>query len=240
MYKKIEHNIVEEHYAHPDMLSQMSDYNMVGPAGLKSLGINDQLPPYVMNESTMQFRMDSRTMWSKYAWGLLNYGISLNGNLPSTPQVESRMFKNSVALGDFITPYYGLSAGTKLGELLSNIGRIGIDAVKAIKSKEPLDTLQKSWAMEIDTLSKFMNELNPNNWPESLINDYFTNFVKCWVDQLQARAANDDIADAIAIDKINKIVITGISNIVPAHRSSSIADIFSRGIVAQFPSIFAG
>ena len=222
MYKTVTHNVVEEHYDHPSMSQE-----------------NALLPMYVMNEDTMMFRMDSRSLWAKYAWGLLNYGISMTADLPVKEQVEARMFKNARALGDFITPYYGISAGSRFSDILSAIGQTGIDAVKATLENETLDKLNAMWTDQIDILAKFLVELNPGNWPETLTTDYFGNIVGFWVDEIQARANKDSVADENAIDNLNKTVVVGVRNSVPTHKSSSWADIFSRGIIAQFPTLFA-
>lgn len=231
MYKTVTHNIVEEHYGHPQQALEFVGYGAVQPM--------DPLPMYAMTEGTMVFRMDSRSLWAKYAWGLLNYGISMNAGLPVMEQVEARMFKNARALGDFITPYYGITAGNRLSDLLSNIGQVGIDLVKATKEGEDIAKLNAMWTDLIATLAGFMVELNPSYWPDILITEYFTNLVGFWVAEIQARASNDAAADEAAIDSLNKLVVMGIANSVPTHKASSLADIFSRGIIAQFPSLFA-
>lgn len=221
MYKTVTHNIVEEHYANPEMTSSSG------------------LPMYTMNEDTMMFRMDSRSLWAKFAWGLLNYGISMSANLPEKERVEARVSKNAQALGDFITPYYGMSAGVRLSGLLSAIGQVGIDVVKATKEGEKLEKLKLMWVDQIDSLAKFLVDLNPGNWPETLTKDYFSNLVTFWVDEITARAAKNGIADEIAIDNINKLIVLGVRNSVPTHKTSSWSDIFSRGIVAQYPTLFS-
>lgn len=231
MYKTITHNIVEEHYGQ-DHDAQLKYVN-------PQTGLTDYLPQFVMNENTMTFRMDSRSIWAKYAWGLLNYGISMNANLPMMEQVEARVFKNARALGDFITPYYGITAGGRFSELLSSIGQVGIDVVKATKENESLDKYKVMWADLISTLAEFLNELNPNNWPQVTTTDYLTNMVSFWVDEIQARATNDQIADEAAIDSLNKLIVMGIPNSVPSHKASSLSDLFSRGIIAQYPALFA-
>lgn len=236
MYKKISHSIVEEHFNHPSTLPS----GMLNQSVKSSQG-SGQLPSYVMNENTMLFRMDSRTAWAKWVWSLLNYSISLNGNLPGTEQVKGRMHKNAVALGDFLIPYYGLTASRSVTTALIAIDDIGmhyVEAMKAKVSKEELDKVVKSWEPYIAAIARLFNELNPSNWPEALVADIFSNLVKGWQDELTARAKSDLIADEIAIDYINKIVVTG----VPDHQKagySSLSDVFSRGIISQFPTLFA-
>jgi hypothetical protein len=207
-------------------------------AGAEGTGLLTPLPPYTMTETTMMFRMDARTAWMKWAFSLLNYSISLNGGLPGTDQVKGRVHKTAVTLGDFIVPYYGLTAGNLLATSLIAINDIGMHYVEAIKAGRPTIDIVASWDQYVKDIAKLFNELNPNNWPESLIYDIFGNIVKAWQDQLTARHNGDIIADEIAIDYLNKIVISGVKEHMK-HGYSSLADLFSRGIIAQFPTMFA-
>ena len=232
MYSRISHNIVEEQFNEPKKPSiQRLNNSFTGSA-------YNKLPEYVINENTLNFRMDARSLWAKYTWGLLNYGISLNGMLPNTELVESKIIKNAVAIGDFLTPYYGISAGEKVSKLLAGIGQVGIDVVKAVKENEKLDTLLSMWETLIDEISELFNELNPTNWPETLIRDYFSKLVKHWTEQIIARDRNDETSDELAVEQLYKLVVIGIVNSVPTHKISSLSDTFSRGIIAQFPDLF--
>jgi hypothetical protein len=249
MYKVISHEIKEEHFSHPALIPQQLSSSNEGN-GLNysggpvrptltngSFGIDDPLPWQVFNERTMLFRMDARIAWSKWAYSMLNYSISLNGNLEGTEQVKGRVHKNAIALGDFLVPYYGLTAGNLFATSLIAINDIGMHLVTALKGQQPTAEIILQWIPPVNAIAKLMNELNPNNWPELLIRDQFTNLVRAWQDQLTARAGKNITADEIAIEAINKIAVTGI----PDHQRngySSIADTYSRGIIAQFPGDF--
>ena len=170
MYKKITHNIVEEHFNHPiaaviknsvkpGMYDDEYEYDdSVRTDG--SLGLHDPLPWDVYNENTMLFRMDSRTAWMKWAFALLNYSISLNGNLPGTDAVKARLNKNAIALGDFLVPYYGLTAGQLLATRLIAINDIGMHYVEALKAGRPTDDIVASWDQYVKDIAKLFNELN--------------------------------------------------------------------------------
>lgn len=226
MYKKITHNIVEEHFDHPAALPREI-----------AVGLGAPLPPNVMTESTMLFRMDARTLWSKYVWGLLNYGISLNNKLPGTDIVEARVLKNADAIGDFIVPYYGLAAGNQLSEILEKIARIGVDVVNLLKDKGTLNGSEKLWTDAAEELATFLNKLNPGNWPKDAVAEYIDTLLKFWVSEMQSRAKQDWKTSEMAIDNINQLVVTGISN--NGKSFQGLADVFSRGIIAQFPDRFA-
>lgn len=231
MYTKINHQIVEEYFE-----------NGIRPTvgytnGNSDIEIGDALPSYVMTETTMLFRMDSRSAWQKWAYSLMNYAVSLNGNLPGTDQVKGRMHKNAVAIGDYLIPYYGMTAGRAVATALIAIDDIGMHFVEAVKSKRSTDEIVKSWEPFVKDIAKLFNELNPSQWPTSLIEDIFSNLVQAWQDQLVARAAGNIVDDEIAIDYIGKLVVTGVPDHIK-HGYSSLADVFSRGIIAQFPTMF--
>jgi hypothetical protein len=229
VYTKIKHEIVEEHFLQP-----MEKHT------LTEVGLSQLLPPAVMTEATMLFRMDARTAWMKWVFGLMNYAVSLNGNLPGTEQVKGRMHKNAVTIGEFVTPYYGITASNLLSTSLIAIGDVGMHYVDAIKAKRPPEEIAmivETWKPYVADLAQVLNELNPGNWPTSLISDIVSNIILAWQDQLTARANGDIVGDEVAIDKLTKLVVTGLPNHI-RRGFSSLADIFSRGIIAQYPSLF--
>ena len=230
MYKKITHNIVEEHFNHPAVLPNgMIDHHMQAIGG--------KLPSAVMNENTMLFRMNVRSAWTKWVWSLLNYSISLNGNLPGTEQVKTRMQKNAIALGDMLAPYYGIEKARTVSTALLAIDDIGMRYVEALKDKKPTADIVASWQPFITEFARALSSMNPTNWPEAGIVDAFNKLTKAWQDELAAREKGDLLADEVAIDYINKLMVTGVHNNTPAD-FNSFADEVSRGIIAQFPTMF--
>jgi hypothetical protein len=250
MYKKITHNIVEEHFNHPVAATikktvdnkkvpkqKMEDgtYDILTVDG--SLGLHDPLPWDVYNDNTMTFRMDARSAWMKWAFSLINYSIALNAGLMNTDQVKGRVHKNAMALGDFIVPYYGLSAGNLLSTSLIALNDVGMHYILALKDKKPTDDIAKEWEPYVADIAKLLNELNPNNWPKTLVQDMFTNLVNGWKNELDARDKGDITADELAIEYLDKLIVSGVAD----HRKAgftSISDNFSRGIIAQFPTMF--
>ena len=249
MYKRITHDIVEEHYDHPAVIPSgmlgnikyiprptlSSDVVIPGssiPGGLPPL------PSVVINERTLIFRMDSRTLWTRYALGMINYSVSDFGGMPSTPGVEKNLSRNAAAVGDYFIPYYGITSGTKIGNLLAVICKNGVSVVNAIKNKQKdIAVFQSIWIKEIEDLASYLNQLNPTQYPKDLLIEMLTNLTKFWVEDFTARFAEDFAADAIALDNILKVAVIGI----PDHANkgySSLADILSRGIIAQYPLSF--
>ena len=230
MYKKVTHDIVEEHFEHPlavecmPKMAQMND--MLTP-----------LPSVVINEKTLVFRMDSRTLWTRYSLGMINYSVSSFGDLGSTPSVEKNLAKSAATVGDFFIPYYGIKAGTKIGSLLIVIANNGTKVVESIKNKRDISPYEIIWSKQIDELASYLNEINPSQYPIDLLTEQFTGLVNAWTSDFNARYNGDFVTDSITLDSILKISVSGIPN----HTNkgySSIADILSRGIIAQYPLSF--
>jgi len=236
MYKKISHNIVEEHFDHPAVLP----VGMIDKPVSMSMLSNEltPLPSVVINERTLIFRMDSRTLWTRYALGMINYSVSSFGNMPSTPAVEKNLSRNAAGIGDYFIPYYGITAGTKVGNLLGVLLLNGTRVVETIKNKQTDIAVYKGiWSRQIDDLATYLNELNPSQYPRVLLIEMFTNLTNFWTEDFIARVANNFATDAVALDNIMKVAVSGIPN--HANKGySSLADILSRGIVAQFPLLF--
>lgn len=224
MYKVINHTITEEHYGHPTMAPMP--------------GVISPLPPSVMTDETMTFRMDSRTLWTRYALGMINFSVSDFGNLASTDNVKNSLARNAAAIGQFFVPYYGFTTGDKITNLLNALIKNGEKIVGIIKSgKTDVAAYVDIWAQQSMALADYLHEINPSNYPKDLLTDMFTTLTKFWLDDFMARYTNDFAADAVALDNILKMGVTG----VPDHAKagySSIADVLSRGIIAQFPLLF--
>jgi len=198
---------------------------------------NDPLPIVVINEKTLIFRMDSRTLWTKYSLGLVNYAVSSVANLPTTPSVEERLTKSATLIGDYFIPYYGIRAGSDIGKLLADIFENGVEVVETLKKNGDIVPLQIKWAEQTTALAELFNKLNPSQYPTPLIEEMLEALTKLWTDNINARITQNIIMNAESIDGINKLVITGIANHVNKGYQS-LADVLSRGIIAQYPLSF--
>mgnify|MGYP000128550761 CR=1 FL=1 len=208
------------------------------PAQLKNkISILDPLPAVVINEKTLIFRMDSRTLWTKYALGLVNYAVSSVAELSTTPSVEERLTKSATLIGDYFVPYYGIRAGSEIGKLLADIFETGVEVVEVSKSKGDIVPLQIKWAEQTKLLAELFNKLNPGQYPTSLLEEMLHALTKLWTDNINARITKNIIMNAESIDGINKLVITGIANHVNKGYQS-LADVLSRGVIAQYPLSF--
>lgn len=190
--------------------------------------------PSILTEETMMFRMDSRTLWSRFAWSLLNYSIALNSEISGVEQAEARIYAHAAKLGNFIKPYYGDANALALAAALTEFGRLGVQVMKNLKDGIPLDGTTAQWDKNIEDIATFLSSINPEYWPKEAVKSYFTILVSLWIDSIRARNEQNWDANNLAIDSIDKLMITGNGD------SSSLADVFSGGVIMQHPEKFTG
>lgn len=188
--------------------------------------------PTIMTEKTMDFRMDSRTLWSRFAWSLLNYSIALNSDIDGKEQAEARIYSHAAKIGNFVEPYYGKDNATAVASALTEFGRLGVMVMQDLKAGKPLDGTKALWDANINDIATFLSSLNPEYWPYEAVKSYFDTLVTLWIDSIRSRNERNWAANETAIDNIDKLVTTG--NGV----SSSLADVFSSGILMQQPEKF--
>lgn len=214
--EKIVDMIIKE----PNETLTMEDYNDIIGKGR------------VLTEKSFKFRMDVRTLWSRFAWSLLNYSISLTNELDGKEQAEAKIYAHADKIGQAVVPYYGPEVGTTLANALKEFGKIGVKAVQDVKAGIPPEETKKLMDSIIVDISKFLSSLNPEAWPEVAVKSYFDMLASLWVDTTAARATKDWAGNDIITDNIDKLVTSGSGDVV------SLADVFSEGIVSQYPDKF--
>ena len=233
MYKRILHSIQEEHFDHPYAIDVQLGAGNTRP---KSTTTGGHPGAYLLPESVMTFRMNSRTLWSKFIWGLLNYSVALNNGVSGLDQVEKRTYKYAKDIGEYVMPYYGISNSEKLGTLLSDFTKVGIEVVNDLKAGKAMDGTKERWDGSIVALVDFLHQLNPDSWSIAMLKDYFDHIVKFWIASIKARDEKNWTANDEAINNLEKLVIVGMDTV--GGDFNSLADMFSKGLITQFPHQF--
>lgn len=186
----------------------------------------------VLTEKSTLFRMDSRTLWSRFGWGPLNYSIALFNGIDGLPATEKRIYNHSSRIGDFATTYYGEDIGKVLGDALTEFTRIGVQVMQDLHNGKPIEDAKARWDQSIENISNFLSTINPQYWPKEPVKSYFVALVNLWLDSINARNIKDFDANEVAMDAIEKLVTLG------SNDSISLSDVFSSGVISQFPEKF--
>ena len=184
-------------------------------------------------EPSVKFRMDNRTIWARYLWRLRSYIVSALDGAEDLAVVEEQLFQNIDEIGDSIRPYYGLVASKQLSQLMRAMVLTELDIVQTLKKGQATDALQKKFTEQVVEFGKFLESVNPDNWPAAAVEKVFGRAVENWIEQARARISKNWPADIEAVDTAHRIILAGQDDGTPAF-----SDIFATGIITQFPDRF--
>jgi len=216
MYKKITHNIVEEHFDHPLAME------------IKSTMSQTRTDPIIKSTASLaeeQFRRQANAMWTTLGWRLRNLVESVwhdGGDLGAINDQISKDIKN---IRNGLTPYVSEES---LGSFEIGLQALVTDLaneIKAVKSGKDTRDLESKTMVAIVNLAEYLESVNPKNWPKAAVVDIFTNLKNLYLDQVKFKMKRDWPAD---IDALNMSIAT----------LTRFADIFSSGIINEFPKKF--
>jgi hypothetical protein len=175
-----------------------------------------------------QFHDAMRKLWEDHVTWTRLVIVSFAADLPDLGPTADRLLQNQVDIGDAIRPFYGDAAGDRLTKLLTEHITTAVDVLTAAKAgdDEALDEALTSWYRNGRQIARFLHEANPDNWPLRAMRRMMREHLDLTLAEASHRLAGDfeqDIADYEAV------------HVEILH----MADMLSRGIIRQFPGMFA-
>lgn len=241
LYRVVTHTIKEEMLDQPPAGSEFEaqGWYPTGPTGPMPTRPGQAQPNafYPANniyntDSSIALRMDARSAWARYLWRMRAYLVSALNSGDDLGVVEPRLFQNIDEIGDMVKPYYGLVASKQISQLMRAFVLTEIDIIKALKSQQDVTSFRAKHTQQVDEFASFLSAANPRHWPKEAVAKIFNNLMVCWQAEAIARRDKNWVADVDAVDEGHRIMLAGWDS-VPAF-----ADIFSKGIIAQFPERF--
>jgi hypothetical protein len=166
MYKVITHTIKEEHFGHPmtaevGMITHANTAPHIEPMVSSSLIAGNLI---MLRPSSVEFRMNIRSLFSRFFWRVRDYLISVLDSRESS-DVEAELYKNIEAIGSFIETYYGSTTVNNFNNTMKDIVKNLIFIVRDIKSDKDITESKNKLSESIRALSMFLNSINPSQWP---------------------------------------------------------------------------
>ena len=198
MYKRITHNIVEEHFDHPmafDLKEKSSD------------PMDPTLPKMKSSKNSMW--MSTNTDISTLVGHVRNYIVSEIGSADDVEYAKNKVLADVTRIGDTIAKHYSMEVSDAVlthltGIVTSLVSLLG--AAKASKDLGPYTTIVLS---HVDSLATALGAANPNKWNRVAVKEYLTQYVVALAEQIGARLAKDWAADEAAATKANNIMFNG-------------------------------
>jgi hypothetical protein len=181
-----------------------------------------QEDPYLIKK----FQMSSRNLWNDHAWRIRNYIVS---HINSTADLETAtlwVVENIGDLANVVKLYYGDEAADKFSGILKRIVDRVVVKLQMAKSGESVSSMTDEDMEPLNDLAVFLDTANPMYWKKEVVLPILQKIFALWINQILARIAGEWNMDLQYTDEIHEHLL-------------KLADIFSAGIIGQFPNSFS-
>lgn len=224
MYKKITHNIVEEHYEHPAVVPE----NTKIKAGNVFLNAQPE-----NSSSAVALRMASKDYFVWYLWNLRNFVMA---RIASTEEVN--LYRNSSinharSLIDVVKNYYGAPVGPNAVMAFETLTVSILDLVEVMANNQDSKSAVERAKSSVTNFANTVNALAPTIWPAAAVSEIWTAFVDSVFDQITARMEKQWERDQSAVKSSYGILVSGQTTGIQGF-----AEVFALGTIQQQPSRF--
>lgn len=239
MYKKITHNIIEEHW---DDIKIPED--VVGSWGGSSSDMVTSrrvTASWPITPNQFAYLSAVRTQFNQFNSLLRAYAISALSNSPDLTYTKNELLKVADEFSTFFEPYYGSSTAMTLSSHLKNFVNEFVDFVDNIKSGRDTASSKTSLMQKLQNFVDTITSMNPLWW--SPINQTATQYITTYgnnvLDQVVFRKASKWAEDIDAHNVATNIIANGPVYQNPFNGSPDFATILANSIVKQFPAKFS-
>jgi hypothetical protein len=203
----------------------------IGAAALiPALGVHDHSTVAASaraNRATFHDAM--RQLWEDHIVWTRAFIVSFAADQPDLAVVTDRLLRNQDDIGDAVKPFYGEAAGEQLSALLREHILGAAALLDAAKNGTPadVDAASAAWYANADEIAEFLGAANPRNWPVEEMKAMMKEHLDLTLAEATHRLQGDFAQDVADYDEIHFQIL-------------HMADMLSDGIIAQFPSKFAG
>ncbi|MCR8845330.1 acetylglutamate kinase [Paenibacillus sp. SC116] len=176
--------------------------------------------------SAVQLMNLMRTLWEQHvAWTRMTI-ISIAEGLADEAAVTQRLLRNVPDMAVVFRHFYGSKVASRFETLFRDHLVIAAELVKAAKAGDSAKTAdaEKRWYANADQLAEFFSSINPY-WPKEEVKKMFYEHLALTKSEAAHRLTKDYAADIADFDEIEKQALL-------------MADMFSNGLIQQFPSVF--
>lgn len=179
------------------------------------------------SQEAIALRNKMRKLWEAHIVWTRQFIVSAVADLPDVHTAAGRLLSNQDHIGNAIKPFYGDAAGEALSELLRDHILIAADLVGAAKAgdSQGVEDASARWDANAQEIADFLSAANPLNWPRAEMRSMMVGHLEWTLNEAVARLNGDWAADVTAYDHIHRDIL-------------HMADMLSRGIIAQFPGRF--
>ena len=239
MYKKITHNIIEEHW--DDVSIPVEPANSWGGSSSDIVTSRRVTATWPITPNQFNYLSAVRAQFNQFNSLLRAYAISALSNNPDLNYTKNELMKVADEFSTFFDPYYGSSSAMMLASHLKNFASEFVDYVDNVKSGRDTTSSRTSLMQKMQNFVDAMTTMNPMWWSPlgATSTQYITTYGNNVLDQVVFRKASKWAEDIDAYNVATNIIANGPVYQNPFNGAPDFASILGNSIVRQFPTKFA-
>lgn len=233
MYKKIVHNIIEEHYDHPmamELKKTTETTNpIVYPQPKPKAGDIKKSKDYQIYTYPVLKRIEKHSIhfWSLLNWRIRSLVISITEGDDDVDLLLKRATNDIEMISSLLIPVYGDVAANKFSELLYTIVDSLVSVLMKVKAGRDYTDEMSKLNDNNKAFAEFAYKANPM-WMPDVVTDIFTKMEDLYITQAKSRLKKEWAAGVKAADDAYNLMV-----IQQDNGDASFADIYAAGIVAD-------
>jgi peptidoglycan/xylan/chitin deacetylase (PgdA/CDA1 family) len=183
--------------------------------------------PFVWTSSRVELNRTFRALWEQHVYWTRLTVDSIAGRLPDEAPTTARLLRNADDLGAVFRPYYGPQVAKQFAGLVRTHLTIAAELVTALRDgqKAKAEDANKRWYANADDIARFLGRINPY-WSEAEWRFMYREHLRLLTEEVTTRLAGKYKENVATGDPIEK-------------QALGMADVFTIGIIRQFPGMFA-
>jgi hypothetical protein len=230
MYKKIQHNIVEEHF------DNIAAYQCGGNANVAMTTQHISAGVFSGGENSamaVALKSEIKDYFSKYLMYVRNYIIGkISGDMSATAESKKILDQHVQKLPKPLGSFFSLEDMSKIVSALANLTSRILIVVDEMSENKNTDVSQLALDKEINSFATQLYNVAPNQWPVQSLVNLLSSVTNSIIDQTRARVNKNWSEDAAAFDRSVMYLVT---NTFP---ELSFSDALAKGIIYLRPNRF--
>lgn len=169
---------------------------------------------------------DMRLVWEQHVYWIRMLLISIADKLNDQTPTTDRLLRNPGDIANIFNRYYSSNVANLIQQLLTEHLQIGADLITALRDNQhnKANELTQQWYQNADKMADAFSSINPH-YNRQTIQSMLYRHLDLTTQQVVKRLAGDYEGDIMAFDLVELEAL-------------EMADMFTNGIIRQFPQSF--
>jgi hypothetical protein len=178
--------------------------------------------------SKRAFHDAMRRLWVDHVTWTRLFIVSFAADGPDLQATTDRLLQNQVDIGNAVKPFYGKAAGNQLTDLLTEHILTAANLLAAAKAGDTaaFEQAKNDWYANAKQIASFLHGANPKNWPLADLRSMMKTHLDLTLQEASDQLGGDYAASVAGYDVVETEIL-------------DMANVLSKGIIAQFPKKFA-